>query len=255
MANIEVHKKVYLIGAGPGDPELLTIKAVNALKRADAVLYDRLISKEILEYAPKSAEMIYVGKKKGNHSLPQEEICNLLIQLAFRYPYVARVKGGDPFIFGRGGEEYEAVTSMGLNCEVIPGITAATGAAAALGLSLTHRDYSSEVVLLTGHKQISKNMLTYPDFSKLVLKNKTHIIYMGLSQLESIVYDILKNNPGMENFPTMIVENATLPNQRAIVGTISNIYVKAMELKVTSPALVIIGEVIFTRNTFVINNV
>ena len=147
MINFEVHKKVYLIGAGPGDPELLTIKAVNALKKANAVLYDRLISKEILEYAPKNAAMIYVGKKKGNHSLPQEEICNLLIQLASKNPYVVRLKGGDPFIFGRGGEEYEAVTSMGLNCEVIPGITAAMGAAASLGLSLTHRDHSSEVVL------------------------------------------------------------------------------------------------------------
>lgn len=242
--NFELHKKVYLIGAGPGDPELLTLKALNAIKKSNVILYDRLVPKEILEYAPKEAKLIYVGKEKGNHSLPQEEICKLLISYASQFPYVARLKGGDPFIFGRGGEEYKAITSLGLSCEVIPGITAASGAAASLGLSLTHRDYSSEVVLLTGHQKINNNSKTYPDFSQLRLKNKTHIIYMGLSQLEEITKEIQKNNPGMQTTPALIIENATLPNQKIVIGNISNLFTKAKEANIKSPALIFMGEVI-----------
>jgi len=240
-----VHKKIYLIGAGPGDPELLTIKALNAIKKSGAILYDRLVSKKVLSLAPKDTELIFVGKEQGRHIYSQDEICKLIIKLASKYPYVSRLKGGDPFIFGRGGEEYEEITSIGLACEVIPGITAAAGAAAALGFPLTHRNYSSEVVLLTGHRKTeTQKNINYPDFSKIKLKNKTHIIYMGVSRLEKIIEKIMSNNPEMEEFPVLLVENATCSNQRVISGNLNNIVSRAKKNNVKPPCVIIIGEVI-----------
>lgn len=234
--------KVYLIGAGPGDPELVTVKAVRALEQAEAVLFDRLVNPEILSHCREAKALVAVGKSKGEHSCAQEEINDLLIEYAFRYQTVARLKGGDPFIYGRGGEEYQALAAAGINCEVIPGITAALGAAASAIIPLTHRDYSSSVIFHTGHG--CKGSKECINVESLDFKNTTHVIYMGISVLAQIMDQLNTKRPDSWAIPVAIVENATLPSERIIFATVSTISSLVESAQLKSPALAILGNVV-----------
>lgn len=232
--------RVYLIGAGPGDPELLTLKAYRLLKMADVVLYDRLVGKEIIDLIPEAAEKRYVGKAKSLHSLPQEEINSLLVAKAKEGHMVVRLKGGDPFIFGRGGEELEELIEEGVPFEVVPGVTAAAGCAAYAGIPLTHRDYAQSVRFLTGHLKEGSAELPWEE---LVHPSQTLVIYMGLTGLKDISQSLMKF--GMKStMPVAIVEKGTTKEQRVFTSTIEGIYNVSIKYEAKSPALLIIGEVV-----------
>ena len=232
--------KVYLIGAGPGDPDLLTMKAHRLLTAADVVLYDRLVGEQIIAMIPETAEKLYVGKAKSLHSLPQEEINALLAVKAKEGKVVVRLKGGDPFIFGRGGEELEELVSEGVPFEVVPGVTAAAGCAAYAGIPLTHRDYAQSVRFLTGHL---KDGTTELPWNELVHPAQTLVIYMGLTGLESISQSLIRF--GMRpSMPVAIVEKGTSRDQRVFTSTMKDIHQVAIDNEVKSPALLIIGEVV-----------
>lgn len=232
--------KVYLIGAGPGDPDLLTMKAHRLLTAADVVLYDRLVGEQIIAMIPETAEKLYVGKAKSLHSLPQEEINALLAVKAKEGKVVVRLKGGDPFIFGRGGEELEELVMEGVPFEVVPGVTAAAGCAAYAGIPLTHRDYAQSVRFLTGHL---KDGTTELPWDELVHPAQTLVIYMGLTGLESISQSLIRF--GMRpSMPVAIVEKGTAKDQRVFTSTMKDIHQVALDNEVKSPALLIIGEVV-----------
>ncbi len=229
--------EVYLIGAGPGDPDLLTLRALQLLQRADVILYDRLVSEAVLERARRDAERIFVGKESGGHD-PQERIHELLVRLAAEGKRVARLKGGDPFVFGRGGEELELLGAHGIPCTVVPGITAALGAAAAAELPLTHRRLASSVTLVAG--QLSDGAL--PDWRFLANPKHTVVVYMGVAQLPDIV-SRLRAAGAAAGHPATIVERATLPEQRILRGTLSNIVALAQAHRVEPPSILILGDV------------
>ena len=180
--------QVHLVGAGPGDAELITVKAMRLLQQADAIVYDRLANPELLDYARERCDLIYVGKKKDQHSLPQEQICELLAVLARCGKNVVRLKGGDNFIFGRGGEEVDHLNKQGVECSVVPGITAAIGCAAATQIPLTHRDHAHAVTFITGHRQ---NGQMYINWDLALQKDSTVVFYMGLSNLEEIANQLM----------------------------------------------------------------
>lgn len=236
-------KKVFLIGAGPGDPELLTLKAARILARADAVVYDNLISDEILAHIPRNAEMYFAGKEKNKHHLKQEEINALLVKLGKRKDLqcVVRLKGGDPFIFGRGGEEVEELAKAGLGFEVIPGITAAAACGAALGLPLTHRNFVSGVHFFTGHgcKELEPGL----DWQILATEDKTLCVYMGLTNCQIIVDRLIEHGMAAD-MPAVVVENGTLPNQRHKFAKLSELPNVLANDGFKSPALIIIGRVV-----------
>ena len=232
--------KVHLIGGGPGDPELLTLKAARLLGEADVILYDQLISTAMLNHCKPGAELIYVGKRKGVHPLPQSQINRKLLQCSRMFPVTVRLKGGDPFVFGRGGEEYEYLKKRGVEVSVVPGITAACGSAAELGLPLTHRDYSSQVVFMTGHKRIDGD---YSDFADLDIQKQTCVVYMGLTVLEQIMEQIC-SRPTNRRIPVCIIENATRPERRVFRRPADQINELMQNVKVSSPALVVMGEVV-----------
>ncbi|MFT6012248.1 MAG: uroporphyrin-III C-methyltransferase [Candidatus Azotimanducaceae bacterium] len=235
--------RVDLVGAGPFDPELITVKAMRLLQRADAVVYDRLANPVLLDYAPKECELIYVGKRKDQHSLPQDEINALLVDLAVAGKQVVRLKGGDPFIFGRGGEELAALAEHGVPASVIPGITAAAGCAAAMQISLTHRDHAHAVTFITGHRQAGKLEVNW---DLALQKNTTVVFYMGLSSLPEIAAQLLQRGcrPDM---PFAVISQGTSRQQRAIVGTLSDINARLLSQPLPSPALLIMGEVVAAR--------
>jgi uroporphyrinogen III methyltransferase/synthase len=228
--------KVYLVGAGPGDPELITVKARRLLEHADCILYDHLASSDLLDLAPASAERIYVGKKKSEHALSQEEICALLIERGKRGLNVVRLKGGDPFIFGRGGEEAEALADAGVAFEVVPGVTSPLGIAAYTGVPLTHRDHTSVVTFITGH-DVSKI-----DWSK-VGTSETLVIFMGISHFDEIARRIVAGGRSAGT-PAMAVRWGTRPDQEVLTGTLESLpgLIHARALK--PPATIIIGEVV-----------
>ncbi len=232
--------QVYLIGAGPGDPELLTFKALRLMQKADVVVYDRLVSSDILDKTRRDAEKIYVGKAKSNHTLPQEEISQLLVERALAGERVVRLKGGDPFIFGRGGEEIELLARHNISFQVVPGITAAAGAASYAGIPLTHRDHAQSVVFATGHL---KNDTIDLDWPALVQKSQTVVFYMGLTGLP-IISEKLREHGHPDDMPVAIIENATKKEQRVLTGTLADIVNKAEAAKIKPPALVIVGTVI-----------
>ncbi len=235
--------KVYLVGAGPGDPDLLTLRAAKLLALADAVVYDHLVSREILALVRADAELIYVGKQESLHTLPQNGINALLVRLAKQGKHVVRLKGGDPFIFGRGGEEAEVLVAEQVGFEVVPGITSASGASAYAGIPLTHRDYAQSCVITTGHlKDGSLNLA----WENLVLPRQTVVIYMGLGALAEISRQLIAHGQTPE-MPVAVIENGTTKRQRVVTGNLSNIthLVKAKDLQ--SPCLIIIGEVVALR--------
>jgi len=232
--------KVYLVGAGPGDPQLLTIKAVRVLKEADVVIYDRLVGEEILCLAPESAEMIYVGKQTGKHEVPQNKITELIIEKAQSGGKIVRLKGGDPFIFGRGGEEAEVLIEKGIKFEVVPGVSSAVVAPAYAGIPLTHRDYAASVAIITGHRAGDAEKPI--DWVKIANAVDTMVILMGVESLNGIVDKLLKGGVSAGK-PVAIVESGTYPKQRTLIATLGTITKKAEAEKIKPPAVIVIGEV------------
>lgn len=232
--------QVSLVGAGPGDPELLTLKALKRLQQADVVVYDNLVGEGVLALIPAHVERIYVGKESSNHTVPQDEITLMLVQLAQRGRKVVRLKGGDPFVFGRGGEELATIAEAGIAAEVVPGITAALGASAYTGIPLTHRDHAQSCVFVTGHRKDGTYSLDWP---MLARPNQTVVIYMGVGSLSGIV-DELTGHGRSPQTPVALVRNATRPDQTTVAGTLETIVEVAATHNIQPPALIVIGEVV-----------
>lgn len=225
---------VYMIGAGPGDPDLITVKAVKILKKADIILYDSLANDELLNYAPDNVELVYVGKRAGEHYRKQPEINQLLIDAGKKYENVVRLKGGDPFIFGRGGEEELALLAEGIDVEFVPGINSAIGAATSIGLPLTHRAIATSLTLVTGHEdpQKTEKQVNW-DYTA-----DTLVVFMGVGLLKKYVPKLLEYRS--PDTPVCAIEKGTLPDQRIILGTLADI----TEKRIRPPALIIIGDVV-----------
>ncbi len=224
---------VYLVGAGPGDPDLITLKTVKILQKADVVIYDRLANDEILKYA-ENADLIYVGKKAGEHYKSQDEINRIIIDEAGKHENVVRLKGGDPFVFGRGGEEMLALFEKNIRIETVPGITSAVGVPTTLGLPVTHRGVATSLTIVTGHEDPTKTVKQV----KWDFKADTIIILMGVGRLEDNTRELMKYRD--PETPVCVIENGTMPNERIITGTLENITSKDIK----SPALVIVGNVV-----------
>jgi uroporphyrin-III C-methyltransferase/precorrin-2 dehydrogenase/sirohydrochlorin ferrochelatase len=241
--------EVTLVGAGPGDPELLTLKALRALQDADVILHDRLVPAAILDLARRDAARICVGKAAGNIGSTQEEINALLIEHANQGRRVVRLKGGDPFIFGRGGEELQALAAAHINFSVIPGITAATGCAAYAGIPLTHRDHAHSVTFVTGHAQDhGKEPAPEPDWRALAAPGTTAVFYMGLARLDHIVAKLLEHGAA-PTCPAGIIAQGTTPDQRVITATLATIASASAAANLESPALLIVGDVVALHST------
>jgi uroporphyrin-III C-methyltransferase/precorrin-2 dehydrogenase/sirohydrochlorin ferrochelatase len=231
--------RVSLVGAGPGDPELLTLRAARALREADVIVYDKLVDPAVLEYARRDARRIFVGKSKGDHTLPQHEINALLIAEAKAGRHVVRLKGGDPFVFGRGGEELDALVAAGIRVDVVPGITAATGCAAYAGFPLTHREHASSVVFVSGH---SKDGASDLDWRALANPRQTIVVYMGVSAAGDVATKLIAAGLSA-SMPIAIVENGTRRDQRVIKGELRQTADLIRQHGVAGPALLVIGEV------------
>ncbi len=235
--------EVYLVGAGPGDPELLTLKALRLMQQADVVIYDRLVSPTIMELCRRDATKIYVGKARSNHAVPQEGINALLVEYASKGQRVCRLKGGDPFIFGRGGEEIQELFAAGVPFQVVPGITAASGCSAYAGIPLTHRDYAQSVRFLTGHLKEGSPELPWDE---LVYQNQTLVLYMGLVGLEKICEKLIEHGQ-RPDMPVALISKGTTPEQKVVVGTLADIASKVEENHIQAPTLTIIGDVVSLR--------
>jgi uroporphyrin-III C-methyltransferase len=230
--------KVYLIGAGPGDVELLTLKAVRTLGEAQVVLMDKLVNPEVLQFARPDARIIPVGKRGGCKSTPQALIERLMVRYARRGWVVARLKGGDPFVFGRGGEELQSLARAGVEVEVVNGVTAGIGGPAALGIPVTHRDFTHGVTLVTGHTRNGEE----PDWAALAHCGTTLVIYMGMARLGSIAEALVRGGLAPDT-PAAAIQSATLPDERSVVSTLSRIAADARAAGIASPAVVVIGSV------------
>ncbi|MBZ8142057.1 uroporphyrinogen-III C-methyltransferase [Rubrivivax gelatinosus] len=245
VADHEHYGHVTLLGAGPGDPELLTLKGAKALQRSSLVLHDHLVSDEILALAPASAERLYVGKESSRHSLPQQDIIELMLRLARSGRSLVRLKGGDGYIFGRGGEEAIALAEAGVPFDVIPGLSAAQGAGASAGIPLTHRDHAGALVFATGHLRSDRSGVDL-DWDALARPRQTLVIYMGVGTLALICRELVAHGLPADT-PAAIVERATLPDERCLVGTVATLPQLAQHEQVRTPALIIIGTVVGLR--------
>lgn len=232
--------EVYLVGGGPGDPDLLTFRALQLMQQADVVVYDRLVSPAVLNLVRRDAERIYAGKERDYHAIPQEDINHLLVRLAKEGKRVVRLKGGDPFIFGRGGEEIETLAAEGIPFQVVPGITAAAGCASYAGIPLTHRDYAQSVVFVTGHLQDGTVNLNW---KALVQPNQTVVFYMGLQGIETICNELMRH--GMPaSTPAALVQQGTTRNQQVHIGDLTTLPAIVEKAQVKAPTLIIVGDVV-----------
>ncbi len=236
--------KVYIVGAGPGDPDLITLKAIKCIQQADVILYDRLVNKELLSYAKKGAELIYCGKLPHYHTMKQETIHHFLIRYAKSGKIVTRLKGGDPFVFGRGGEEAEALANHRIPFEIVPGITSGIAAAAYAGIPVTHRELSSSVAFVTGH--LKDNQKEDEKWKSLANGMDTLAIYMGVGNLPYIKDQLIKNGKSKDT-PVALVNWGTTDVQRTVTGTLENIIDIVKEKKIENPSMIIIGEVVRYR--------
>jgi len=232
--------EVYLVGAGPGDPDLLTFRALRLLQQADVIVYDRLVSEQILDMARRDADLVYVGKERDKHTLPQEDINHMLARIAKKGKRVLRLKGGDPFIFGRGGEEIETLMEEGVEFQVVPGITAATGAASYAGIPLTHRQYAQAVVFVTGHLKDGSMNLNWP---ALAQPHQTVVVYMGLLGLDTLCQKLQQHGMPAET-PIALVQQATTPSQQVIISDLKSMPEYVKQFEVHAPTLIIVGDVV-----------
>ncbi|MDO8250394.1 MAG: uroporphyrinogen-III C-methyltransferase [Rhodoferax sp.] len=232
--------RVYLVGAGPGDPELLTLRAVRLLQQAEVIVYDHLVSSAVLDFVSPTAERIYAGKRRNEHTMRQEQINALLVKLAREGKQVVRLKGGDPFIFGRGGEELQALAANGIAFEVVPGVTAASGVSSYAGIPLTHRDYAQSCLFVTGHLKDGTADLDWPS---LVRPHQTVVIYMGLGGLPEICRQMMRHGAA----PTLsiaVVQDGSIATQKVVTGTLADMPERVAQAGLKSPCLTIIGEVV-----------
>jgi uroporphyrin-III C-methyltransferase/precorrin-2 dehydrogenase/sirohydrochlorin ferrochelatase len=239
-----IHRgEVYLVGGGPGDPDLLTFRALRLMQQADVCVYDKLVSKGVLELVRRDAEMIYVGKARDRHTLPQEEINELLARLAKAGKRVLRLKGGDPFIFGRGGEEIETLMESGVPFQVVPGITAASGVSSYAGIPLTHRDHAQSCIFTTGHLKDGSVDLDWP---ALVRPRQTVVIYMGLVGLAEICQKLIAHGLAADT-PVAVVQQGTTARQRVVAGTLADLAARVAAAEMKPPCLIIVGSVVTLR--------
>ncbi|MDX2452977.1 uroporphyrinogen-III C-methyltransferase [Desulfosarcina sp.] len=239
--------KVFLVGAGPGDPGLITVKGADCIARADVVVYDYLASPTLLAHANPDAEMIYVGKKGGDHTLPQDGINALIVEKAKQGNVVARLKGGDPFIFGRGGEEAEVLIAAGIPFEVVPGVTAAIGASAYAGIPLTHRDYTSDVAFVTGHEDPTKAESSV-NWKALATGIGTLVFFMGVKNLPAIAANLVANGRSADT-PAAVIRWGTTPKQKTVTATLGTIVEETRRAGIKAPAIIIVGGVVNLRKT------
>jgi len=232
--------RVTLVGTGPGNPDLLTVRAARLIAQAEVVLYDQLVGPSILELLPAVAERIFVGKRRGHHPVPQESIHALLIRHARRGCHVLRLKGGDPFVFGRGGEELEALAAEGIPFDVVPGITAALGAAACATIPLTHRDHAQACTFVTGHLKDGTMDL---DWAALARPRQTVVIYMGLLGLPHLCAQLIAHGRSPDT-PAAVIQQATLPTQRVVIATLDTLAGRAAAEGLQAPTLILVGEVV-----------
>ncbi|HEY9044844.1 MAG TPA: uroporphyrinogen-III C-methyltransferase [Ohtaekwangia sp.] len=236
---LDKEPRLTLVGAGPGDPELITVKAINAVKHADVVLYDALVAAAILELIPKGIPAFSVGKRAGEHSYSQEEINELIVDFAYRYGHVVRLKGGDPFVFGRGSEEIEYAEAHGVHTTVIPGISSAIAVPASLKIPVTARGISESFWVVTG---TTKSGAISGDIALAAQSTATIVILMGLNKLETIMATFAAH--GKADIPVAVVQNGSLPDQKSVIGTVESIAAAAAQSGIGAPAIIIVGEVV-----------
>jgi len=247
MSQNKARGKVYLVGAGPGDPELLTIKAAKIIKQGDVIIYDALMNPMILDHASENAEKIFIGKSRHHSRIPQPEVEQIMVEKAREGKTVIRLKGGDPFIFGRGGEEAETLTEAGIEWDVVPGVPSGIAAPAYAGIPLTHRDCSDSVTFITGHEGTGKAAI---DWKKIKQHNNTLVIFMGISNMPKIVDELMQSNYNPET-PIAIIESGTTEKQKVRTSTLTKIVKNVENDPVETPALMVIGESVKYRDKLI----